>query len=129
MNDCMSMAVKDAVLRVWGDYEEPINLMFAKQNHFSSTKIDRYVEIWNHGFNAGRVGSVTHCFASKVAALQAADVLAYEVARAQRANRPGRYPFQRLVDGAKATGKAFSLTWGPIRSKRTVLSGEGESWG
>jgi hypothetical protein len=129
MSDCVGGAVKDIALRVWGDYGEPINLMFGKQQHFSAAKIDRYVEICNYGPNEGHFGTVTHCKTATIPALQAADVLAYEVARAQRANRPERYPFQRLVDGAKNGGKTFSLTWGPIRSKRTNLSGEGESWG
>jgi hypothetical protein len=129
MNDCIGGAVKDIALRVCGDYDEPINLVFGKQPHFAQTKIEKYVNIWNYGVREGSLGTVTHCTTSSIPALQAADVLAYEVARAQRANRPERYPFQRLVDAAKTNGQAFSVTWGPIRSKRVVLSGEGESWG
>jgi hypothetical protein len=129
MNDCIGGAVKDIVLRVWGDYQEPINLVFGKQPHFPRSKIDKYVDIWNYGFHEGSIGTVTHCRTSDIPALQAADVLVYEVARAQRAGRPARYPFQKLVDAAKANGQAFSLTWGPIRSKRVNLSGGGEDWG
>jgi hypothetical protein len=129
MHDCVGGAIKDVFLRVAGDYDEPLNLVFGRQPHFPASKIDRYVEIWSYGPNDGRVASVSHCATSSIPALQAADVLAYEMARAQRANRPERYPFQQLIDGAKARGIPFSITWGPIRSRRVNLSGQGDSWG
>jgi Protein of unknown function (DUF3800) len=127
--DCVGGAVKDVVLRIWEDYEQPINLVFAKQDHFPASWVDKYAAFYDYGEAQGRTGSVSHCPADKVPALQAADVLAYELARAQRADRPERYPYQRLVDGAKARALKFSITWGPIRSKRLNLSGGGESWG
>jgi hypothetical protein len=127
MNDCIEGAVKDIALRVWGDYRKPVNLVFGKQPHLAKGKIEKYVNLWNLGLHEGSIGTVTHCSTSNVAALQAADILAYEVARAQRANRPERYPFQRLIDAAKTNGQAFSLTWGPMRPLRARPLGVGES--
>jgi len=129
MDDCICGAVKDAVLRIWTEQEQPIHLVFGKQNHISADMIERYCEFYDYGEAQGRIRSIEHQETSKVPALQAADVLAYELARVQREGRPKRYPWQRLVDGAKKGGKQFSMTWGPIRSKRTILSGCGTAWG
>ena len=38
MDDCISVAVKGAVLDLWSDYEEPINLMFAQATAFFIVK-------------------------------------------------------------------------------------------
>ena len=122
MEDCVGGA-KDLVLRVWQDYEEPINLVFGKQNHFPSDWVDKYVAFYDYGKAKSRIASISHLNTFKWSPLQAADILVYEVARSLRADRPERYPFKRLVAGAKERGIPFSLTWGPIRSQRLKLSG------
>jgi hypothetical protein len=129
MEDCIGGAVKDVVLRVWETYEEPINLVFGKQNHFPPEWVNKYVAFYDYGGAKGRVGSVSHAETLRVPQLQAADVLAYEIARWQRPDREERYPFKILATGAKERGIPFSVTWGPLRSKRMNLSGSGVSWG
>lgn len=128
MEDCVGGAVKDVILRVWEAYEEPINLVFGKQNHFPAEWVNKYVAFYDFGAAGGRIGSVTHAETMKVSQLQAADILAYEVARWQRPGREERYPFRVLADGARERGIPFSITWGPLRSRRLNLSGRGVSW-
>lgn len=120
MEDCVIGAVSHAVHDIWERYREPVKLVFGKQNHFPGPGIDYYVNQYDWGSGKGRIGGITTCYkAIDLAPLQAADVLAYEIARASRPNRPQRYPFQRLVAGAKDKGIPFTLKFGPIRS-RTV---------
>lgn len=122
MEDCVGGAVKDVVLRVWQNYEERINLVFGKQNHFPSDWVDKYVKFYDYDGAKNHIGSVSHCDTFSSPPLQTADILAYEVARSQRTDRPERYPFRLLIAGAKERGIPFSLTWGPIRSKCLNLS-------
>jgi hypothetical protein len=128
MEDCIGGAIKDVVLRVWRNYEEPIHLVFGKQPHLSEELISRYVKFYDYGEAAHRTGSLTHRNTFEVPALQAADVLAYELARVQRKDRPERYPWRRLIGGAKSNQIPFSIMWGPISSARANLSGHGAAW-
>jgi hypothetical protein len=122
MEDCVGGAIKNAVLEVADFYGEPLNLVFGKQTHFGAGKIRRYIEFYDFGDAKGRIKDFTMSEPKSKTPLQAADIFAYEMARAQRAGRPERYPYQRIVDGCKNTrGKKLMMGWGPIRSKRLDL--------
>jgi hypothetical protein len=122
MNDCINGAVKYAVLDIWDFYREPLSLCFAKQEHIPAELIGRYLNVYDYGPAEGRIKS--HCFGRPIDiyGLQAADLFAYEMGRAQRTGRPERYPFNRLVEGAKANGLRMTIYWGPIRSSILTLS-------
>lgn len=122
MNDCVNGAVKFTVLDVYDFYSEPLNLCFAKQEHIPADLIGRYLNVYNYGAAEGRIK--THSFGRPIDiyGLQGADLFAYEMGRAQRTGRPERYPFNRLVEGAKANGLRMTIYWGPIRSSTLVLS-------
>ena len=49
MEDCVLGAVTHAIHDLWDRYQEPINLVFGKQRHFSYAKIMRYVEFNDWG--------------------------------------------------------------------------------
>jgi|HubBroStandDraft_4_1064222.scaffolds.fasta_scaffold100423_2 hypothetical protein len=121
MEDCVGGAIKNAVLEVADFYGEPLNLVFGKQKHFGEGKIRRYIEFYDFGDAKGRIKDFTMSDPKSKSPLQAADIFAYEMARAQRSGRPERYPFQRIVDGCKATNRKLIMGWGPIRSKRLNL--------
>jgi hypothetical protein len=115
-------AIKNAVLDVADFYQEPLSLVFGKQAHFTEGRIRRYVDFYDHGAAEGRIQSLTSAEPKAVVPLQAADIFAYEMARAQRSGRPERYPFQKIVDGAKSRGLRMTMNWGPIRSRRISLA-------
>jgi hypothetical protein len=129
MDDCVCGAIKEAVLRIAPDNGTPLHLIFGRQSHISEAMIGKYVDFYDYEEAKGRIGKVEHLETASLSGLQAADVLAYELARVQRDGRPERYPWKRLVEGAKAAGKTFTMTWGPIRSKRSIFSGSGTGWG
>ncbi len=121
MEDCVSGAIKNAVLDVADFYGEPLNLVFGKQKHFGEGKIRKYIDFYDFGEAKGRIKDFTTSEPKSKSPLQAADIFAYEMAHAQRAGRPERYPFQRIVDGCKNTNRKLIMGWGPIRSKRLDL--------
>jgi hypothetical protein len=121
MEDCVGGAIKNAVLDVADFYRQPLNLVFGKQGHFSEDKIRRYVDLYDYGAAAGRIKTFATANPIDSPPLQCADIFAYEMARAQRAGRPERYPFQRIVDGAKARNLRLLMYWGPIRSREVEL--------
>jgi hypothetical protein len=121
MEDCVGGAIKNAVLEVADFYGEPLNLVFGKQKHFGQGEIRRYIEFYDYGAAEGRIESLTTADPKTTRPLQAADLFAYEMARAQRAGRPERYPFQRIIDGCKSNNRKLIMGWGPIRSKRLDL--------
>jgi hypothetical protein len=102
-----------AVHDLWDRYHRPINLIFGKQRHFTYAKIIKYVELYDWGDGRGRVGQVVVDEPRKRPQLQAADILAYEMAKVQR-DRQRRYPFIRLQEQAKARGIPMTLKWGPF---------------
>lgn len=121
MNDCMNGAIKHAALDIWDFYGEPLNLLFAKQEHIPERLIAGYINVYDWGPAAGRIKSWSTGRPMDIPGLQAGDLFAYEMARAQR-DRPERYPFKRLVDGAKERGLRMTIYWGPIRSSTLVIS-------
>ena len=122
MEDCIGGAIKSAVLDVADFYQEPLCLVFGKQEHFPEFQITKYVDFYDYGGAKGRIKCLSMADPKDVRPLQGADIFAYEMARAQRSGRPERYPFQRLVDGAKARDLRMVMMWGPIRSRRLDLS-------
>jgi hypothetical protein len=121
MEDCVGGAIKNAVLEVADFYGESLNVVFGKQKHFGEGKIRRYVDFYDFGQAAGRIETFAMADPKSKRPLQAADIFAYEMARAQRTGRPERYPFQRIVDSCKANNRKLIMGWGPIRSKRLDL--------
>jgi hypothetical protein len=121
LEDCVVGAIKSAVLDVADFYQQPLHLVFGKQKHFPERKIRQYVGQYDYGEATGRIESLSMAEPRTVRPLQCADIFAYEMARAQRAGRPERYPFQRIVDGAKQRNLRLSMYWGPIRSSRAEL--------
>jgi hypothetical protein len=113
LEDCVLAAITYAVHDLWEKRERPINRVFGKQRHFSYAKIMKYVELYGWGEGRGRLGSVTVDEPKVLPPLQAADILAYEMAKVQR-ERPVRYPFIRLRDESKARGIPMTLKWGPF---------------
>lgn len=114
MESCVIAGVTHAVHDLWEHYQVPINLIFAKQRHFSMTKIAEVVELYNWGEGVGRIGSLTFSEPQKLPHLQAADLLAFEMSKVQRPDRIERYPFVRLREGAKTRGLEMRLKWGPV---------------
>jgi hypothetical protein len=110
MEGCVMAAMKHAANDLWDQYQEPINLVFGKQNHFKHDKILQYQKRCNREEGSGRVESVLMGSPNDLPQLQAADILAYEISKEQR-GRDRRYPFRTLVEGAKARDLSISLHW------------------
>ena len=121
MTDCMLGAIKNAVMDIADFYQEPLNLVFGKSTHFPETEMDKLIEFYDYGEAKGRIETCSTGEPKKIRPLQAADIFAYEMARAQRKGRPERYPFQTLVDGVKSRNLRLMMYWGPIRSSEVEL--------
>jgi len=104
-------AVGHAIQQGWAKSGQRLNLVFAKQRHLSETQIKKLRWLYDYGEAAGRVKSDTYKFASDVRPLQAADIIAYEVGRARRSGHSERYPYRRLVEGARARNIDFEVHW------------------
>ena len=113
MESCVIAAVTHAVHDLWDHYQEPINLVFAKQRHFSMTKVAEVVELYNWGEGIGRIGDLIFSEPQELPQLQAADVLAFEMSKVQRPNRPSRHPFRYLLAAAKERDLPMRLKWAP----------------
>jgi hypothetical protein len=113
LEDCVLAAVTHAVHDLWDHYQRPVNLVFSKQRHFSYAKIMKYVELYDWGEDRGRIKTATVAEPIDVPQLQAADILAYEIAKVQR-DRPARYPLTRLLEACKAREIPMTLKWGPF---------------
>ncbi|MBV9862079.1 MAG: hypothetical protein JO267_08010 [Alphaproteobacteria bacterium] len=110
IEDCTSSAISHAVHDLYGLYQQPINLVFAKQQHFSAAKMQEYVDLYDWGDGKGRIKTASVASPSDLPQLEAADILAYEMAREQR-SRPRRYPFTTLLAGCKARKIPMTLKW------------------
>src|SRR5665213_145108 len=107
---CASGIIKDIVARTRYDYEQPINLVFDRQEHVSPKRLNPFFQYYD-SFEQKFIGSMSHCEAAKLPPLQAADIIAYEMARCQRKGRPERYPLSTLIEGARKRGLSFTLSW------------------
>jgi hypothetical protein len=115
LEDSISAAVKNAIIDTWGFYETPLTLVFDRQTHFPLSGIKDCILDYDFSGRTGRVKSVIFERAEECAALQAADIVAYEMSKAQRMDRPQRYPFSKLIEGAKAKNLIMHLVFGRIR--------------
>ena len=129
LEGCVLAAVTHAVHDLWQSYQEPINLVFGHQTHFSRTQMLRYVDLYDWGDGRGRIKSATVASPDDVIPLQAADILAYEMSKIQRDDRPMRYPFKALLAGCKQRNIPLTLKWGPFTriSDRVAAKLRGES--
>ncbi|MGA3117205.1 MAG: DUF3800 domain-containing protein [Syntrophobacteraceae bacterium] len=115
LEDCIISVVSHAVHEGWESYREPLNLVFAKQPHFSQSGIEKYVDLYDYGEGKDRIKKpVSFCDVKNVCALQAADIIAFEMRCIQR-NRVERYPFKKLRHGAIANN---------IRMMTSCINGE-----
>jgi hypothetical protein len=121
LEDCVVAAVTHVVHDLWDRYGRPCNLVFGKQSHFGYGDVMKYVELYDWGEGRGRIGAVTADEPHRVLQLQAADILAFEVSKAQRDGRPERFPFRYLRDNAKTRGIPFTLKWGPFTRGRVLV--------
>ncbi len=114
--DCAIGVVKNAVETARLYYGgEAVNLMFARQNRISLDELQRQAR--DYDYRGAAIGTITVGSPNGKAPLQCADILAYEIAHAQRYGRSERYPFQRLRTEAAARGRSFSFNWGPVRQR------------
>lgn len=123
LEDCVVGAVSHAVNEAWEFYREPINLVFAKQNHFPKSEIEKYIWLYDFGDGKDRIKGFSTCDVKDVRPLQAADLFAYEIAREQRRDQRRRFPFMRLDLAAKAGQIRMTLKWGPIRAGKVEFLG------
>ena len=114
MEDCVLGAVTHAVHDLWDRYQEPINLVFGRQRHFSYAKILKYVDLYDWGEGRGRIKSMSVDDPVNIPQLQAADILAYEMGKEQRAGRARRYPFDTLIRGCIERDLPLTLNCGCI---------------
>lgn len=118
LEDCIVGAISHAINEVWDRYGQPVNLVFAKQRHFPESQIKKVIGLYDYGEGSGRIRTQSIADVDDVPPLQAADILAYEMARAQRADRPDRYPFKRMQEAAKSGQLQMTIKWGHIRARR-----------
>jgi hypothetical protein len=116
LEDSISGAIKNAIVETWTFYEKPLTLVFDSQSHFPKNGIEEYIGYYDFSGGKGRVKSVIFGRARECPALQAADIIAYEMAKVQRMDRPQRYPFSKLIEGARARNLLMHLVFGPIRT-------------
>ncbi len=113
LEDCACGAIKHAVLNAYDFFREPVNVVFGKQKHFTETKIRKYIDFYDYEGIKDRIGTFAMDDPRRVRPLQAADILAYEMSKAQREHRE-RYPYRRIMNGALALDRPISLNWGPL---------------
>lgn len=120
--DCVVGAVGEAVNQTWRRYEEPLHLVFDRQNHFPEVGVRRYLEFYDFGEGTDRIGSMAVGKPTDIVALQAADILAYEMSKYQRPHIKERYPFLRLREACREGKFHMTIKWGPIRSHEESFS-------
>lgn len=90
----------------------PVTMVFAKHKDFSAKRIGEYFDLWN---DTGRLKFGGVADPNSVLPLQAADIIAYELSRWGRRDRPydDRYPLRKLKDALKIHSKSskFILTF------------------
>lgn len=92
--DCIIGSVANAVHQTWEAYHKPVNMVFDRQNHFPEIGVRDYVAFYDFGEAKERIRSCTIGKSDEIPALQAADILAFEMSKYQRQDRPERYPFK-----------------------------------
>lgn len=105
-------AIAHAVNEAWEDYGEPVSLVFARQNHMKESHLREIAEIYDWGEGRGRLKSVSVANVEDICALQAADLIAYEMRCALRPRMHRRYPMNKLIVGSVARGIRMTTSWG-----------------
>jgi hypothetical protein len=95
--------------------DDPLTMVFAKHRDFSAARIGQYFDLWDDRdgkLNFGGVGDP-----AKLPPLQVADIVAYELSRWRRDEKPERerYPMARLKEAFAIKGHSarFILTFVP----------------
>jgi hypothetical protein len=120
--DCIVGTVKDAVLETWATYGKSINLVFDRQNHFPEIVVQNYVDFYDFGEAKERISSCKAGKSDESPALQAADILAFEMSKYQRQDRPERYPSKIFRQAARNSHISMTLKWGPLRSRKATFN-------
>jgi hypothetical protein len=96
-------ALKETVLQIDDFHLGNINLFFARHKNISAEMIGRHIDFFNY-WAGGRIRAAGFGSPSELAALQVADLAAYEFSRTARQVRPEneRYPLLTLAKRAKA---------------------------
>ena len=93
-------SVVDAVVYACRDiapyYGMPVSMVFAKHKEFTLPRIEQVFGAGVIDYGTERLGTCAVDDPCKLPALQAADIIAYELSRAQRSERPERYPLTFL---------------------------------
>src|SRR5262249_14153907 len=103
---CIQDAVKGCNRDLAQAFETGLSVVFASYPEVPESTVQRIFE--QHNLN-NRLLSCTVTSPSQELPLQAADLVAYEMARVQRPKWPERYPFSRLKE--KATVLTVSTKW------------------
>ena len=123
LGDSIAGAVKNAVVETWTFYEKPITLVFDQQTHLSLDGIKEWVAYYNLGVKNGRIKNIIFGRAAECAAIQAADIIAYEMSKIQPARSPAEVSiFEARRGGA---GQEHDYAFGV----RTGANGEGQELG
>ena len=88
----------------------------------AKAKFAEYIEFYDYGVAEGRIETLTTADPKTTRPLQAADIFAYEMARAHRAGRPKRYPFQRIIDGCKSNNRKLIMGWDRLGLSASILA-------
>jgi hypothetical protein len=107
---CIQDAVKGCNRDLAQEFETGLSVVFASYPEVPESTVQRIFE--QHNLN-NRLLSCTVTSPSQALPLQAADLVAYEMARVQRPKWPERYPFSRLKE--KATVLTVSTKWDNAR--------------
>lgn len=93
----IAKAVKEAAIDTRHRGEQ-VTMVFARHRDFSPERIRRFFRLWDDGDGRITFGGVAHPIDRPP--LQAADLIAYELSRWGRQNRPedDRYPLRRLKE-------------------------------
>ena len=104
---CVSDLVKQLAGTEHQRHRCRFSIVFAKQSAFRAEMCRIAIE----KDGGERFGSVSSNEPESMSPLQLADIVAYEISRAQRFGGPERYPFRRLRDVARHGYGTFSLSW------------------
>jgi hypothetical protein len=107
IEDCISSSLRHAYTAIHESYDQSISLVYDRSNHISDSRIHDLA--WSHATK--RVKSITTGNSRELTPLQAADIFAYEMARAQRDTDRQRYPFTRMVKACRENRLRMGITW------------------
>jgi hypothetical protein len=103
----IAKAVKEAAIDTRHS-GQPVTMVFAKHNDFKPSRIGAFFDLWDDKDGRLKFGGVADPVG--LPPLQVADIVAYELSRWARTNRPeeNRYPLKRLKDAFRDKQKLKS---------------------